>query len=272
MGPAWWNSAVKDTNDILDGTFMLKARWPQEVLFRDVSLTVFSESCKISIVITCNRFLQRMRVALRNWCHQKSPSGLYEVVVVNPESPDGTHQHLCSVARSYPELRICEVAVPSGLASNKGAMINAAIPFCHGEWIWFTDADCLFPPDAVALALQYAENRAGKLLYAQRRYLSAERTDDLLSGRIDSLTDFDTLAGGVFERCHENAPWGYTQIVHRPQFRKLRYPESFDHFAHGDNHFINACKLRRIVPEQVPGLFCLHLDHPFAWYGNREFL
>jgi hypothetical protein len=23
---------------------------------------------------------------------------------------------------------------------------------------------------------------------------------------------------------------------------------------------------------QVPGLLCLHLDHPFAWYGTDSFL
>ena len=102
-------------------------------------------------------------------------------MVVNPESQDGTHEHLGAIARSYPALRICEVAVPSGLASNKGAMINAAIPFCLGEWFWFTDADCLFSPDALSLALQFAEHHERKLLYAQRRYLTAERTDDLLS-------------------------------------------------------------------------------------------
>jgi hypothetical protein len=272
MEATWWNSAVTSADDILHETLMLKARWPREVTFTDFSLTLFAASCKISVVMTCSRFLQRLRLALRSWSHQESPGGLHEVMVVNAGNPDGTHEHLRAVARSYPELRICEIAVPSALASNKGAMINAAIPHCHGEWLWFTDADCLFPLNAVDLAWQYVHGRQRRLLYGQRRYLTQARTEELLAGKIDSLSSFDALAGEALERCPEDAPWGYTQIVHRSALSRLKYPESFDHFAHGDNHFVKACKLRRILPERVPGLFCLHLDHPFAWYGSSEFL
>jgi len=271
-GPAWWNSAITSSNDILDNALILKARWPQELVFQDFTLHVFRKSCRVSIVITCNRFLQRLRVALRNWCHQDVPSGTHEVLVVNPGSPDGTHEYLRSVAQSYPEMRICEVAVAPELASNKGAMINAAIPFCQGAWIWFTDADCVFPTNAVEIAMNYAITRNRRILYGERRYLTSTRTDELLSGRTDGLGSFDVLACDAGPRGADSAPWGYTQIVHRTTFQRLRYPETFDHFAHGDNHFVQMCKSRKVLPERVPGLFCLHLDHPFAWYGNHEFL
>jgi hypothetical protein len=36
--------------------------------------------------------------------------------------------------------------------------------------------------------------------------------------------------------------------------------------------FVEECKRRQIVPEQVEGQFCLHLEHPFAWYGTSVFL
>jgi hypothetical protein len=272
IDPAWWNSAVNSTNDILNHVLTLKARRPEDVVFRDLAFHIFHASCKLSVIITCNRFLQRLRVALRNWCHQETPGGTHEVLVVNPGNPDGTHEHLRAVARSYPEMRICEVAVPPALAGNKGSMINSAIPLCRGEWIWLTDADCVFPTNAVGLALDYAKGRRKRLLYGQRRYLTTSRTDELLSGRIDGLTGFDTLSGSPTPRNPENAPWGYTQIVHRSMFDRFRYPETFDHFAHGDSHFIEICKSRGLTPEQVPGMVCLHLDHPFAWYGNSEFL
>ena len=107
---------------------------------------------------------------------------------------------------------------------------------------------------------------------AQRRYLTPRRTDELLSGRVDGLTGFDELSSIPTARSPENGPWGYTQIVHRSMFERLRYPETFNHFAYGDGHFIEMCKSRGLVPEQVPGMVCLHLDHPFAWYGSSEFL
>jgi hypothetical protein len=270
---AWWNSAVTSIDDIRNNTLSLKARRPDNAAFRDLTVHVFRESCKISVIIVCNRFLQRLRLALRSWCHQESPCGAHEVLVVNPGNPDGAHEHLRSVARSYSDVRICEVAVPGELAGNKGAMINGAIPLCRGDWIWLTDADCIFPVSATSLALGYATSgRRQRLLYGQRRYLTPSRTDELLAGRVDCLTDFDTLSCSPAIRNPENAPWGYTQIVHRSMFDRLRYPETFDHYAHGDSHFIEVCKSRGMTPEQVPDMFCLHLDHPFAWYGSKEFL
>jgi hypothetical protein len=270
--PVWWNSAVSCIDDILNHTLAVKACQPQDVVFQDLAFHVFQESCRMSVIITCNRFLQRLRIALRNWCHQDSPSGAHEVLIVNPCSPDGTHEHLRCVALSYPEVRICEVSVPSQLSANKGAMINSAIPFCRGEWIWFTDADCVFPATAVTQALGHVKNSPERLLYGQRRHMTADRTDEVLSGRIDSLAGFDALSGSPSVRSPENEPWGYTQIVHRSLFDRLRYPETFSHYAHGDMHFIDICKSRGIRPEQVPGMFCLHLDHPFAWHGTNEFL
>jgi hypothetical protein len=271
--PAWWNSAVTRVADICGHTLTLKVRHPEDVVFRDLAFHTFGESCRVSVIITCNRFVQRLRHALRSWCHQSCPSGLHEVIVVNPASADGTHEHLRSVARSYPDVRIAELTVAAKLSTNKGAMINSAIPFSRGEWIWLTDADCVFPAHAVALALDYAANHRNRLLFGQRRYLTPSRTDEILAGRVDTLATFDSLSeGDSGGRPHENAPWGYTQIVHRSFFDRSRYPESFTHYAHGDSHFIEICKSRGLLPEQVPGMFCLHLDHPFAWFGNSEFL
>jgi len=270
--PKWWNSAVNSTNDIAGGNFALKARRAQQVSFHDLAFHVFEDSCRLSVILTCNRFLQRLRLALRNWCHQRVPSGTHELLVVNPSSPDGTHEYLRAVARSYPEVRGREVAAPGTLNMNKGAMINRALPLAAGEWIWFTDADCIFSPDAAAAALEYVQGRSDRLIYGQRRYLTAALTSDLLSGRRDSLADFEVLAQADTGRPHENSPWGYTQIVHRSAMDRVRYPEYFNHFAHCDSHFIELCKSRRVTPQQMPGMFCLHLDHPFAWYGNQEFL
>jgi len=271
-GPKWWNSAVNSTNEIATGSFALKARRPRDVVFQDLRFHAFQDSCRLSVILTCNRFLQRLRLALRNWCHQRIPPGTHEILIVNPSSPDGTHEYLRAVARSYPDVRVREVAVPENLRMNKGAMINRALPLACGDWLWFTDADCLFPLGAAAAALEYAKDRSDRLIYGQRRYLDASLTSDLLCGRRDSAADFDLLTHTQTGRPHENSPWGYTQIIHRSAMNRITYPESFNHFAHCDSHFLEQCKSRRITPEQMPGLFCLHLDHPFAWYGNQEFL
>lgn len=266
----WWNTQVRGVEDILSGMFTLKAKRPREVLFHDLSVRRFESSCRLSVVLTCYRFLQRLRLSLRNWCHQDLPTGACELLVVNPHSPDGTHDHLAAVARAFPQVRMREIEVGPELVTNKGAMINRAFQMSRGEWIWLADADCLFPPDSAADVLRQLEGRPRHLFYGERYFLSSAQTDALLGGRADSLRDLAELRAAA--RGPESAPWGYTQIVHRSIFQRIRYREGINHFAHSDGHFIEDCRRHQVTPKQLDGLYCLHMDHPFAWYGTNAFL
>jgi glycosyl transferase family 2 len=268
----WWDSGIGSTADFLSGALTLKARRVEDVRFRNLVVRTLDASCRLSVVITCYRFLQRLRLSLRNWCHQDLPSGSYEIIVVNPESPDGTHEHLAAVARSHPHIRIREIAVDEAMATNKGAMINHALNAASGEWIWITDADCLFAPGCAATVLASMDGRANHLSYGERRFLSQAQTDALLAGRLDPLRQFHELAASSTSRQAEASPWGYTQIVNQSAISGIRYREDLNHFAHSDGMFVADCTRHAITPRQLDGLFCLHMDHPFAWYGTRTFL
>jgi len=272
MPRSWWDSSVRGTEDIMNGVLTLKARRAEQALFEDFRVHAFTSSCRVSVIMTCHRFQQRLRVSLRNWCQQNLPSGAFEVLVVNPGSPDGTHEMMAAVARSFSNVRLRELAVPHDISKNKGKMINHAIRQSRGEWIWLTDADCLFPPNAVEHVLQVVGNRTPKMYYGQRRYLSTEQTDALLSGRLDSIDDFAELSTLADQRHPENAPWGYTQIAHRSVWNRIPYTEQVNHFAHSDEVLIRECHRQRIKLEQIAGLYCLHLDHPFSWYGTDAYL
>ncbi|RYE61621.1 MAG: glycosyltransferase [Oxalobacteraceae bacterium] len=258
--------------EILNGELRLKVKNAGEVSFHDLTFHKLEASCQLSVIITCSSFLQRLRVSLRNWCHQELPTGTHEVLIVNPQSPDGTHEHLAAVARSYPHVRVREIAVGNNLVKNKGAMINRAFASSRGEWIWLTDADCVFGLGCAAAVLQQIRGRYNHLYYGERRFLTSTQTDALLSGRTDSLTDFAALAPGAVARQPERHYWGYTQIVHRSVFQRVRYSEHLNHFAHTDGMFAEACRRDGAPPLMLDGLFCLHLDHPFSWYGAERFL
>lgn len=271
MNRCWWDAKVRSVEDLLNGTFTLKAKNAETVLFQNLTLHPLLTSCRLSVIMTCFRFLQRLRLALRNWCHQDLPFGAFEVLIVNPESPDGTHEHLVAVAHSFPHIHVHEIAVGADFSTNKGAMINLAFEASRGEWIWLTDADCLFSPGSVATVLQQVEGQEQHLFYGQRRRLSAVQTDAVLGGRADGLHDFAQLAAEPNLRV-ENGPWGFTQIVHRRVFEQIRYSERVNHFARTDDIFVDDCRRNGISPKQVEGLFCLHIEHPFAWYGTKYFL
>jgi hypothetical protein len=271
MNRSWWDAKVHSVENLLNGTLTLKAKNAETVLFQNLTLHPLLASCRLSVIMTCFRFLQRLKLALRNWCYQDLPFGAFEVLIVNPESPDGTHEHLASVARSFPHIRVQEIAVGAELSTNKGAMINRAFEASSGEWIWLTDADCLFPPSCVATVLQQVEGKEQHLFYGQRRRLTAAQTDAVLTGRTDGLHDFAELAAAANLRV-ENGPWGFTQIVHRGVFEQIRYSEGVNHFARTDDIFVDDCRRHQISLKQVEGLFCLHIEHPFAWYGTKYFL
>jgi hypothetical protein len=192
--------------------------------------------------------------------------------VANPTSPDGTHDYLSAVARTYPHVRLREVEVPSQLATNKGAMINRAFETSRGEWIWLTDADCLFSTGAAAMVLEQVGRQREHLFYGERRHLSPGQAEALIVGCMDGLKDFEELTRRAEPTHSEKAPWGYTQIVHRSVLKRVRYPEQFNHFAHSDGLFVDACKRYQMSLTPIAGLICLHLEHPFSWYGTQGFL
>src|SRR5262249_14129751 len=134
-----------------------------------------------------------------------------------------------------------------------------------------TDADCLFSPHALAGLLPSLHNTSC-LYYGRRLHLSDAQTDGLLSGRLDGLHDFDQLATSREVQRADEYPWGYTQIVHRSTWNRVPYRQDINHFAHSDNIFTEECLRRNIYAVKAPDLFCLHLSHPFAWWGTECYL
>jgi len=271
MGREWWDAAVHSADDLVDRVLIFKARHADEIEFRDLAIRPLESSTRVSVIMTCYRFAQRLRVALRNWCHQQLPSGALEVIVVNPESPDGTHEQIAAAAAAYPEVRVREIAMDAGMARNKGYLLNRAVEIAQGEWIWFTDADCVFAPDAAAHVLRQV-TAPQALFFGERRHLTRRLTDLIIAGRRDAAADFPELlreSGGCFV---EAFPWGYSQILHRTLARSIRYTEDVDNFSTSDGAFVEECRRRGVAMHRVDGLVCLHLSHPFAWYGTDVYL
>jgi hypothetical protein len=270
---AWWDERITSAAVLREGCLTLKARLPGEVRFTDLVLRELERPCRLSVVLTCSRFLQRLRLALRTWCAQELPTGSLELLVVNPESPDGTAEHLAATARAWQNVRVREVRVGADLATNKGTMINRGLELASGAWVWIADADCLFPPWTAREALQSAETAPHNLHYLRRRHLTPELTDALLAGRLDPVHDFDRLAAATAIAPTESRhPWGYTQLLPREALAELRYREDVNHFAHTDEVLIEDCRRMGYRPRELTGLLCLHLDHPFAWEGTAGFL
>ncbi len=282
------------SDDLVNGQLSLKALGAEEVLFQEVTVHIFQASCQLSIFIPCYRFVQRLRIALRNWCEQSLPSGAYEILVGNPQSPDGTHEHLAAVAASYPHVRVREVRFQPSPRVNVSAMYNHLVDICHGEWIWITDADCLYAPSCAATVISQVQSHEHTLFLGKRLFLNARQTYAVLAGRIDSVMQFDVLARAAsskpppgklpwaapeFERVKERAqkligdfPPGVAsglQVMHRSVLKRVPYREIY----HGeDGVFIIDCRRNGILSKVLDDFICLHLEHPYAWDTTDGFL
>ncbi len=268
---AWWDAAVRSVDDVLGGVLTLKAKGARDVTFEAAAVRPLASRCRLSVVLTCFRFSRRLQVALSSWCRQTLPSGALEVLVVNPESPDGTHEVVASFATAYPEVHVRELPASRGRARNKGYLINRALEVARGDWIWLSDADCVFPRDAAERALAAAASTR-TLYFGERRHLPEQETQALLAGRVDAADEFPSLLAAVEGRPRDAAPWGYCQLFHRSVLAHARYRENVDNFSTSDYQFVDDCRRHGVEPVLAGGLVCLHLSHPFAWFGTDAFL
>jgi hypothetical protein len=267
-----WDEGITSAEDIAYGTLAFKALGAEKVRFEEAALYTFQPVCRLSVITTCYLFLQRLRLVLNSWCTQNLAAGTYEVLVAHGSSPDGTGEYLQMLAQVYPHVSLREIVVPPQYRQNKGYMVNRAIEASRGQWLWLTDADCLYPLNAAELMLNEVETHLPQhyLYYGERRYLNRTQTQALLGGRLDSRRDFTQLSSEITES--QAAPWGYTQIIHRSVSERTRYIEHVFNFAQSDYRFIEELKERGIMPRPVPNLSCLHLNHPFSWYGTKQAL
>jgi hypothetical protein len=272
QGDQWWNSAVSSGEDLWCQPLLLKARWPENVFFGDVGFYRLASSPRLSIAIICHRFAQRLRASLANWCRQDVSPGAYEVLVVNPGSADATHEVIAAAAASFPTVRVTEIEAEHRYWRNKGMLINLAANTARGEWVLLSDADCLFDKATVASILRSVVGLGPLIFYGERRHLGKRTTQAILAGAVDTVCGFGQLAAGQGNGHVDRSPWGYAQLVPREILRSVRYREDVEHYAHTDEIFVSECKQRGLATQFLEDLVCLHLEHPFAWYGTDHFL
>lgn len=118
----------------------------------------------MSIVIPARNEEKNLGLCLDSLVRQQGVS--FEIFVVDDQSTDGT----AAVAKQFPAVRLIPAApLPTGWTGKANA-IQTAVPFTHGRWLLFTDADTVHLPGSLARALEEAkENRVCMLSYSPRQ-------------------------------------------------------------------------------------------------------
>lgn len=267
-----WSSPADERDVAGEGVVSLAVFGGAQVEFTGLRAHVLDAPCDVSVVITCHKFAQRLRVALRSWAGQDAPAGSFEVLLVTPGNPDGAAEQFAAFAVSHPRVRLRHLALDG--PPNKGWLLNEATRVARGKVLWFTDADCVYPRDAVSRVREHQEQiLSGRdVYYVERRHLGRVLTDAALCHELDLLADFDRVRPLADERPPQSFPWGYAQIMATSVARELPFRQDLESFAHHDGVFLEDAARSGSAFHELDGVSCLHLSHPFSWYGAEHFL
>lgn len=230
---------------------------------------------KVSILVACNRYLQRFRVFAQSIIRQNYDLQQVEVVVANPHSPDGLSNFMkvlkSATAESGPDFK--EVLADETFYRNRGYLVQRAFEASSGEVILGMDCDLILPPNFLATLAPLVADDARHVFGVYRRFLTPRTTDRILAGQLDPHTDLQSL---LQEDQQEEQGYrgvlGYCQAVRRELWEKMGYPEEFDNIARSDVAFVERLAQHGIQPHFLQDLAVLHLHHERDWEGTKSFL
>jgi glycosyltransferase involved in cell wall biosynthesis len=119
------------------------------------------------IVPVWNRELQ-IKLCLTALMHQDYPSDLYEIIVVDNGSTDGT----LAAIRSFPRVRLLQASDPGSYSAR-----NIGIAAATGEYLAFTDSDCLPATDWLSAAAVAIKQHPEVAIYGGAIELFASERD-----------------------------------------------------------------------------------------------
>lgn len=110
----------------------------------DPAQTASTPSPIISVIIPVWNSERRIVMALEALARQTAPRDLFEVIVVDNGSSDGT----ADAARRFDFAQVLSEPIPSSYRSR-----NRGLAAARGEYVLFTDGDCVPDPDWIEQAL-----------------------------------------------------------------------------------------------------------------------
>jgi len=228
---------------------------------------------RISILVTCFRYLRRFRVCLESFARQELPPGSLEIVVADPESPDGLAEALRSFAGRYPALRVVRLPLDPRYHRNRGVGINRAFDASIGQVVIGIDGDLVFPPGLIGTLADRVLAAPDRVFGIRRSFVGREDTERILGGQLDPFENFESLSqsSGDGESGAFVGVLGYCQAVRREAFARARYPEEFDAVNQSDIVFVERLKKwAGVTPQYLHEESALHLWHPRNWKGTDE--
>jgi cellulose synthase/poly-beta-1,6-N-acetylglucosamine synthase-like glycosyltransferase len=203
------------------------------------SIPVYDEvqpvaSVPVSVVIAVRNEEHHIRGLLKSLGDQSYPKTLYEIIIVDDHSDDGTWEIL--IGGEYRDLNMNALKAPAraGAGSSfKKYAISAGIAVAKGELIVTTDADCQFHKDWLAVLTGFYKEKNAAFIAAP---VMITNTGSLLS--IFQALDFLSLQGitGASVHRHFHSMCNGANLAYtRSAFIEVNGFEGIDHIPSGDD-------------------------------------
>lgn len=197
---------------------------------------------RITVLIPARNEEAHLGLCLESLLAQNYPPHLYEILVIDDHSTDGTVALVASIRNQ--EVRC--LSLPKGINGKKQALA-AGVAKARGELIVTTDADCRVPPDwLLIIASHFVHHRS--VFLAGPVQLSGSRN---LLQRFQSL-DFMgmmLLTGAGFQSGRLLLANGANLAYPRAAFERVGGFSGVDHYASGDDVFL----LRKMMSGAIAG-------------------
>lgn len=130
-------------------------------------------STPISVIVPARNEAPNLVACLSAIANQSCPAQLYEVIVVDDGSTDGTFQLARDFAQKHPHFKVLQLDGESG---SKKKAIERGIGEASGELIVCTDADCLVPVQWLQRLAAFYEEKKAKFIAAPVNFQGAENS------------------------------------------------------------------------------------------------
>ena len=206
--------------------------------------------CKtpFSIIIPARNEAQNITALLVSITQNNYPSHLFEIIVIDDHSTDHTY----ALVESFSKTSIFNISIfkldADCINSYKKKAIETGIAHAKNEWIICTDADCVVPPNWLAIYNQEIQKNKPQFIAAPV-VLAAENTVLNVFQNLDFITLQGITAASVFSKTHNmcnGANVAYTQMA----FNAVDGFKGIDHIASGDDLLLMH-KIDKAFPNQI---------------------
>ncbi len=156
----------------------------------------------MSVVIPIKNERARLPVLLDHLRQQEYPADLYEVIIIDDHSTDGSLEYLQAAALQFPQMRVIDGRQYSSQYRYKKAPMDLGIRLSKGEVILSTDADCRMGPDWISGMAAYFQEDVAMVVG-----FSGVRAAMGLFSKLQSL-DFLLLMGAAQGALNLELSWG----------------------------------------------------------------